>query len=60
MNIAELQINDKDRLVIYKQGTDEQEEGVITSWNDRFVFVRYGGDNHSKATYPQDLTFSLK
>ena len=32
-----------------------QEEGVITSFNDIFIFVRYDGDTHSKATYPHDL-----
>ena len=33
-----------------------KEEGVITSCNDEFVFVRYEGDFHSKATRPDDLT----
>lgn len=31
------------------------EEGVITGLNERFVFVRYGSDQHSKATRPDDL-----
>jgi hypothetical protein len=26
------------------------EEGIITSFHDHAVFVRYGSDNHSKAT----------
>jgi hypothetical protein len=29
--------------------------GVITSVNDTYVFVRYAGDQHSKATAPKDL-----
>lgn len=29
--------------------------GVVTSWNDRFVFVRYGEDSASKATSIEDL-----
>jgi len=33
------------------------EDGVITSVNSRVVFVRYKGDNGSKATNPGDLTF---
>lgn len=33
------------------------EEGVITSTNDRYVFVRYGADKHSKATDPALLEF---
>jgi hypothetical protein len=32
-----------------------KEEGVITSVNSTFVFVRYGSDQHSKATRPQEL-----
>lgn len=31
------------------------EDGVITSFNDSFVFVRYGNDKNSKATLRQDL-----
>jgi hypothetical protein len=31
------------------------EEGVITSFNDYRVFVRYGADLHSKATSRADL-----
>ena len=31
------------------------EEGVITSFHDRAVFVRYGADKHSKATSHEDL-----
>jgi len=29
--------------------------GVVTGVNESFVFVRYGGDSHSKATRPEDL-----
>lgn len=31
------------------------EEGVITSFNDTCVFVRYGADNGSKGTRREDL-----
>jgi hypothetical protein len=34
----------------------QHEDGVITSVNDRWVFVRYSGDSHSKATNAHDLT----
>ena len=33
-------------------------EGVITSVNDSFVFVRYGSDTGSKATLAETLRFS--
>jgi hypothetical protein len=48
------------RKVIYEVtpwdgGYPALDEGVITSVNDHYVFVRYGSDTHSKATYPGDL-----
>lgn len=36
---------------------DQLEFGVITSFNDRFVFVRYGAHLHSQATDPKDLSW---
>jgi hypothetical protein len=51
MNIKEAQ-SSVGRRVIYKP---TGEEGVITSANDWYAFVRYGADTHSKATRPEDL-----
>lgn len=49
------------RKVVYTpyKGCDPslKEEGVITSVNDHYVFVRYGSDVNSKATDPNDLEF---
>ena len=42
--------------VIYDSGHG-LEEGVITSVNKTYVFVRYDGQTASRATYPSDLTF---
>lgn len=36
------------------------ESGVISSWNDQFVFVRYGGKQTSQATSPSDLDFEFQ
>lgn len=41
--------------VVYRAGTSEMEEGVITSVNSSYVFVRYGSNYGSKATNPEDL-----
>lgn len=50
-----------DRKVVYTpfKGCDPKlkEEGIITSKNDKFVFVRYGSDVNSKATDPEDLEY---
>lgn len=40
-----------------KYFTDEIEVGIISSWNDEFIHVRYGNDNTSKATRYEDLYF---
>lgn len=52
--------NDKGRMVEYIIEGHSTEEGVISSWNENFVFVRYKGDMGSKATRPEDLSFSLR
>jgi len=44
------------KLVVYTAPHGAREDGVITSVGDAYVFVRYSGDSHSKATMPQDLT----
>jgi hypothetical protein len=38
-----------------RYATGELERGIITSFNDSVVFVRYGTDMHSKATSRADL-----
>jgi len=60
IQISKLRKKDKGRLVIYKQGTPQMEEGIIKTWNKTYIFVLYKGDYSSKATYPRDLTFASK
>jgi hypothetical protein len=44
-------------LVEYRPGGGcRAERGFVTSANDRYVFVRFGADEHSKAVDPRDLT----
>lgn len=49
------------KTVVYRPpgtGSEQRSEyGVITSVTEDFVFVRYEGDEHSKATSPWMLTF---
>jgi hypothetical protein len=50
--------NDIGRAVVYTGNTypgGKLEEGVITSFNDCAVFVRYGADKYSKGTSRADL-----
>lgn len=60
--------DDVGRAVIYQKGWIDSdgdcniqlEEGVITSFNNICVFVRYGSDKHSKGTRRQDLTWAQR
>ena len=62
INIKELKDNDVKRAVIYisnfMNGTGEVEQGHITSWNDKYIFVDYGKNcGRGIATDPYDLEF---
>jgi hypothetical protein len=45
---------DVGRKVIYKPGLND-EVGIINSFNDHVVFVRYNGSIHSQGTRREDL-----
>ena len=49
------------RKVIYTGNAwcNEFEEGVITSFNEAVVFVRYGAKFHSEATNRSDLEWCM-
>jgi len=69
IELSELKESDKGRMVIYRsKGGDKIERGIVSSWNDMFVFVRYelsyelarysGAFNlTAAATYSEDLEF---
>ena len=45
------------RGVVYRSFHGAAEDGVITGVSDSMVFVRYAGDQHSKATPPERLVW---
>ena len=47
------------RGVVYLNPNGPNEDGVITSANEMFVFVRYRGCEISKATRREDLNWLL-
>jgi hypothetical protein len=47
----------KDAKVGRKVNYKNIEEGVITSFNSRYIFVRYGSAINSIATSPEDLEY---
>jgi hypothetical protein len=48
------------RRVTYHRVERFQERGVITSFNDQYVFIRYSLDQNSKATKREDLEWGWK
>lgn len=59
--------SDLGRAVVYyppwtdgwpRQPAPPPEDGVITSFNQSYVFVRYNGDSASKATRREDLQWA--
>ncbi len=55
MNIAEARDNEGKR-VKYQRPGGPPEYGVITGFSTAYwIYVRYDGNRHSKATAPEDL-----
>jgi hypothetical protein len=50
--------DDIGRAVIYRPPGLPPDEGVIVAFTERFVFVRYTGEQFSKATLYRDLEYS--
>lgn len=57
INVTEEDIG---RKVVYRIGKDNEETGVITSYNDYGVFVRYGNNTGSQSTHRADLEWEIK
>lgn len=49
--------HNRGRKVVYRRPYCKIEEGFITSFNEKYVFVRYGIGSTSQATERQDLEF---
>ena len=46
------------RKVVYKNRCT-LDEGIISSYNEKYIFVKYGTCATAQATSPEDLTFSF-
>lgn len=58
IDISKLTDKDVNRLVVYTPYVDAKvEQGRITSWNDKFIFVDYTNVGRGVATRPTDLHF---
>jgi len=58
INIKTLTEEDRGKRVVYHlPGSDKVEGGVISSWNEKFIFVRYNESKIAAATYSGNLEF---
>lgn len=51
---------DKGREVIYTDMSGKRESGRISSWNDKYVFVRFTAGDTAAACRPDDLHFAVE
>ncbi len=54
IKIEELKPEDVGRMVVY-QSFDKKEDGRITSWNDKYIFVDFDNTGRGQACRPSDL-----
>lgn len=58
INPEELKPEHKNRLIVYKSHEGSRpEQGRITSWNDKFIFVDFDNTGRGQATPPSKLEF---
>lgn len=57
--IDKLTEKDKGRNIIYHREFCNREVGKLTSWNQKFVFVRFKGPT-GEACEPADVSFELE
>lgn len=58
IEISKLSQKDIGRNVTYHREFCKKEFGVLSSWNDMYVFVRFKGPN-GEACDPDDVSFDL-
>lgn len=56
INIKELTEKDIGRNIIYEREYCKKEVGVLTSWNNKYIFVKFKGPN-GEACEPCDVRF---
>ncbi len=58
IEIATLKPEDVGRLVVYRTAPEfKPEQGRITSFNEKYIFVDYTNVGRGNATRPEDLNF---
>ncbi len=58
IEISRLKESDKGRKVVYHREFCNKEFGELSSWNNKFVFVKFKGPT-GEACEPTDISFAL-
>jgi hypothetical protein len=58
IDISKLMPMDVGRKVVYHREFCRREEGTLSSWNHKFIFVRFKGPT-GEACEPADVSFSF-
>ena len=58
LEISELKDSDIGRQVTFVHHHGEREFGVLSSWNNKWIFVRFGMGDTAAACDPQQLCWS--
>ena len=58
ISITELTDKDIGRNVVYHRESCDREVGQLTSWNNKYVFIRFNGPN-GEACEPCDVSFEF-
>jgi len=59
IDIKKLKESDVGRNVTYHREWCEKEFGKLSSWNDKYVFVRFKGPN-GEGCEPEDVSFEVE
>ena len=59
IDISELRESDKGRGVIYVPAHGNYQRGIISSWNEQHIFVRYTTGCTAAATNPDQLHWEI-
>ncbi len=59
IDIARLRPPDVGRGVIYTPSAGKPERGVLSSWNDKYIFARFTSGSTAAACDPADLTWEF-
>lgn len=59
IEISSLTEKDVGRNIIYHREYCKREVGTLSSWNDKYIFVRFKGPN-GEACEPADISFEFE